>query len=226
MVKISIIIPVLNEENSIHQFLDQLQWLRNAGHELIVVDGGSTDNTLKFAQGCYDLLLHSAKGRAKQMNAGAAAASGDTLLFLHADTSLPSAADMLIGNALSTHNKVWGRFDVRLTGGSLLFRMIERLMNMRSRITGIATGDQAMFVKAAPFSQLGGFEEIPLMEDVSLSKRLKRFSPPVCLCEKVVTSSRRWEENGIWKTIILMWQLRLAYFLGEDPHTLVNKYYR
>ena len=223
---ISVIIPVLNEACSIQSFLKDHQWMRQAGHEIIVVDGGSVDQTAELTKNLCDQLLYSKKGRALQMNSGASAANGSALLFLHADTELPANADQLIIDALSNDKKAWGRFDVKLSGNSLWFRIIERMMNLRSRITGIATGDQAIFVRAETFSQLNGFENIPLMEDISLTKRLKKVSFPICLRSKVITSSRRWEDNGVWKTIFLMWKLRFAYYLGQDPNVLVRKYYR
>ncbi len=223
--KLSIIIPVLNEENSIAAFLQSLQRLREAGNELIVVDGGSHDNTMTHATGLCDMQLISEKGRALQMNAGAKAASGDVLLFLHADTLLPTIASEKILKSITDGKRCWGRFDVKLSGKAFLFYLIASLMNLRSRVTGIATGDQAIFVRADIFSQIGGFQNIPLMEDIAISKQLKNISSPICLREKVITSSRRWEEHGSWKTIVLMWRLRLAFFLGEDPKVLVTKYY-
>jgi len=224
-VKLSIIIPVFNEENSITVFLQSLQWLRETGNELIVVDGGSHDDTVACTLGLCDKQLNSEKGRALQMNAGANAASGDVLLFLHADTLLPSNANESILKSISDSKKCWGRFDVKLSGKLLLFLLIAGLMNLRSRVTGIATGDQAIFVRADTFSQVCGYQNIPLMEDIAISKQLKKISAPICLREKVITSSRRWEEQGSWKTIILMWRLRWAYFFGEDPKVLVAKYY-
>jgi len=223
--KLSIIIPVLNEQNSIAAFLQSLQSLREAGSELIVVDGGSSDDTVVSALGLCDKLLNAEKGRALQMNMGANAASGAVLLFLHADTRLPSNADKIILTSIANSKRCWGRFDVKLSSDSSLFRLIAGMMNFRSRVTGIATGDQAIFVSADIFRQIGGFQNIPLMEDIAISKQLKKISTPICLHEKVTTSSRRWEEQGSWKTILLMWRLRWAYFLGEDPKVLVAKYY-
>jgi len=224
--KLSIIIPVLNEEKSINGFLKNLQTLRTGGHELIVVDGGSQDQTEHCCNGLCDVFLGAEKGRALQMNEGASQASGEVLLFLHADTVLPNNVDLLIEKTLRKPECIWGRFDIKLTGSSILFSLIALLMNIRSRLSGIATGDQAIFVKTEAFRRLGGYERIPLMEDIAISKQLKRIASPVCLKEKVVTSSRRWEENGTLKTIVLMWRLRLAYFLGADPKVLVEKYYR
>jgi rSAM/selenodomain-associated transferase 2 len=160
------------------------------------------------------------------MNAGAQEASGSALLFLHSDTDLPAAADLLIAKALAGGRHVWGRFDVVLSGRHPLLRLVESMMNLRSRVTGICTGDQALFVTRAAFDGVGGFPEIALMEDVQMSTRLKRFGPPCCLRARVRASSRRWERDGIASTILLMWRLRLAYFLGSDPDRLARRYYR
>jgi len=224
-VRLSITIPVLNEAPNIAQYLSKLQSYRDAGHEVILVDGGSTDATLQQAQGWVDRIVQSGRGRARQMNAGAEQAQGDVLLFLHADTRLPENADSLIREALEA-GRVWGRFDVRLSGEAWALRIIETLMNWRSRLTGIATGDQAMFVLREAFAHLGGFAEIPLMEDIELSQRLKKISAPCCLHTRVVTSSRRWETQGILRTVLLMWGLRLAWFFGVSAARLHKIYYR
>ena len=158
------------------------------------------------------------------MNAGAERARGDILLFLHADTRLPKDAMSLMLEGLQQTDKCWGRFDVKLSGLQPLLRLVERLINLRSRLTGIATGDQAMFIRRARFDVIDGFPEIPLMEDISISQRLKFYSDPLCLKQQVITSSRRWEQNGIIRTILLMWRLRLAYYLGADPATLARQY--
>ena len=223
--RLSIIIPVLNEAPEIAQYLQELQGYRDAGHEVILVDGGSSDTTLLQAQGRVDRIVQTGRGRARQMNAGAEPAQGDVLLFLHADTCLPENADELIREALEA-GRVWGRFDVRLSGEAWALRIIETLMNWRSCISGIATGDQAMFVLREAFTHLGGFAEIPLMEDIELSQRLKKISAPVCLHARVITSSRRWETQGILRTVLLMWGLRLAWFLGVSPARLHRIYYR
>ena len=220
---LSIIIPTLNEQAIIVESLQILQPLRETGHEVIIVDGGSTDNTRALAAPLVDSILLSKRGRAWQMHLGAKFAHHDILLFLHADTRLPTQADALIINGLSKRR--WGRFDVRLSGQTLPFRLVERFINWRSRLTGIATGDQAIFVKRRLYMQVQGFPNIPLMEDVALSHRLKKFSRPLCIRAPVITSSRRWEEQGIVRTVLLMWGLRLAYTLGVSPHTL-KKYYQ
>jgi rSAM/selenodomain-associated transferase 2 len=224
--KISIIIPALNEQESIVKLLDRIAGYREQGHEIILVDGGSTDNTMRLASNKVDQILVSAPGRAMQMNFGAQRASGEILWFLHADSLPYSGAVEYINQALQRDPRCWGRFDVRLSGRHILFRVIESLMNWRSRYTGIATGDQAMFVQRTVFEQVGGFPQIPLMEDIALSKRLLRLHKPVCLRTRVLTSSRRWHEKGIIATVVLMWCLRLGYFIGISPWRLHQWYYR
>jgi rSAM/selenodomain-associated transferase 2 len=222
---LSIIIPVLNESPLISDCLASLQELRRRGHEVIVVDGGSIDDTGELAAPLSDRCLVSERpGRAAQMNRGAAAASGDVLLFLHADTHLPQDADALLQVAGADADG-WGRFDVVLSGRQPLLRVVEAAMNLRSRLTGIATGDQAMFVGRQLFYRAGGFPDIPLMEDISLSAALKRLRPPHCLRQTVITSSRRWEEQGILNTVLQMWMLRLRFFLGAPPANLAREYY-
>ena len=220
--KLSIILPVLNEASGIAATLTALQPLRASGHELIVVDGGSADATALLASIDADQVINSARGRARQMNAGAAAASGDALLFLHADTRLPAQADSLILSALQA--SLWGRFDVEISGRPAMLRVVAGMMNRRSRLTGIATGDQAIFMTRAAFDAAGGFPEQPLMEDIELSKRLKRLGPPACLCQQVVTSGRRWEQHGVWRTILLMWRLRFDYWRGVPAERLAARY--
>lgn len=222
--RISIIIPALNEEDNIVSSLDCLKQFRLDGHEVIVVDGGSEDKTIELATFRADKVIKSIPGRAQQMNAGAKQSSGDVLWFLHADTLVPDNALHEILGVFENKKYQWGRFDIRLSGKQLLLRVIEGLMNLRSRITGIATGDQGIFVRREVFESVGGFAPIPLMEDLDISKRLKKLSHPCCLTTKLVTSSRRWEENGILRTVLLMWRLRLAYTLGARPEKLVNHY--
>ncbi len=222
---VSIIIPVLNEASMLPRCLAALQALRRQGHEIIVVDGGSEDETVEMAMKRADRVVMCERGRARQMNTGARLARGDVFLFLHTDTGLPERAVELIRAALRETEKGWGRFDVRLSGAPFLLRLVETGMNWRSRLTGIATGDQAMFVRRDVFWQVGGFADIPLMEDVELSRRLKARAAPVCLRQRVITSSRRWEEKGILRTIGLMWSLRLVYFLGVSPARLAGIYY-
>ncbi len=221
---ISIIIPVLNEAAGISAALQGLQPLRQAGHEIIVADGGSQDGTAALAAPLCDQLIHAPRGRARQMNAGAAAASGAVLLFLHADTCLPPGADELINAALADSKRRWGRFDLRLSGTHPALRLIETMMNLRSRLSGIATGDQCLFAARDLFERVGGFPDIALMEDIALSRTLKQHGRPLCLRARVVSSSRRWETRGILRTILLMWRLRLAYFFGADPQSLARDY--
>ena len=223
--KLSIIIPVYNEAKNISALLRRLRDYRFQGHEVIVVDGGSRDNSFDCAMGLVDKLLMSKQGRALQMNVGAEQAEGDILLFLHADTHLPMDADKLIANVINK-DKIWGRFDVSLSGEHRFFRIIETMINLRSCITGVATGDQAIFVKRSIFEQSGAYPEIKLMEDIALSKQLKSHGKPACINERVITSSRKWEDNGIVKTVLLMWRLRLLYFLGVSPEKLSSLYYR
>jgi rSAM/selenodomain-associated transferase 2 len=224
MAKLSIIIPVLDEGESIAAALDALSDLRALGVEVIVVDGGSRDATIQRARLRADRVISAPRGRALQMNAGAQKAAGDVLMFLHADTQLPADADHLVLNGLERSGRVWGRFDMRIAGGHPLFPVIGWLMSVRSRVTGIATGDQAIFVRRAAFETAGGFAAIPLMEDIALCKRLKRVSRPLCLRDRAVTSGRRWEQNGVLRTILLMWRLRVAYFFGADPKRLARQY--
>lgn len=222
--KISIIMPVLNEAAALQEHLPALQSWREAGHQLIVVDGGSTDDSAGLAAPQVDLCLRSPPGRARQMNVGARRAEGEVLLFLHIDSQLPPDADVLVLQALG-QGCVWGRFDVRLSGPQRAFRLIETAMNLRSRLTGVATGDQAIFVTREAFDQAGAYADVPLMEDVMLSKALRRISKPACLRARVLSSSRRWEQHGISRTVWLMWRLRLAFFLGASPHKLHSQYY-
>ena len=223
--RVSIIMPVLNEAVGIEAALQPLQSWRKAGHELIVVDGGSTDATREKAGPRADVVLSGSPGRALQMNLGAAHARGELLLFLHADTQLPHSALQTLPSLFDHGEPGWGRFDVRLSGSRRAFRVIEWAMNIRSRLTGIATGDQGLFVCRALFEAVGGFPMIPLMEDIALSRVLKRRIRPLCLRTPVVTDSRRWERNGVVKTVLLMWRLRWQYWRGVSPEKLVARYY-
>lgn len=220
---LSIVMPVLNEAADIEAALGALAPLRARGVEVIVADGGSKDGTADLARPLADQVLAAPRGRALQMNAGALAAHGDVLLFLHADTRLPEGADRLVLDGLARTGSIWGRFDVRIDGGGLL-GLISFMMNGRSRLTGIATGDQAMFMTRAAFEATGGFPAIALMEDVALSARLKRLGQPLCLRARVTTSPRRWRKHGVLRTMLLMWRLRLAYYCGADPAKLARSY--
>lgn len=222
-IKLSIIIPTLNEADQIEQHLSTLQVLREQGHELIVVDGGSIDDTVSLVSPLCNQVCQSQKSRSIQMNCGAKAATGECFVFLHADTVLP-------GNILeyfSTINNIegkWGRFDISLSGRNWIFRIIESCMNRRSSFTGIVTGDQVMFIGKELFNRVGGYPEIALMEDIAISNLLIKISAPIRIREKVVSSSRRWEKNGIVKTIIKMWILRLLYFFQYDTNKLAKLY--
>lgn len=225
--RLAIIIPTLNEAATIEATLQRLAPLRARGVKVVVADGGSRDDTVRRAVPLADRVLEAPRGRGLQMNAGARspeAADADVLLFLHADTRLPDDADRLVLRALSNSLRVWGRFDVEIEGESPWLRVVARLMNWRSRITGIATGDQAIFVERSSFVALQGFAPIPLMEDIDFSRRAKRLSAPLALRARVVTSGRRWQRHGIWRTIVLMWRLRIAYFFGADPRELAQRY--
>jgi rSAM/selenodomain-associated transferase 2 len=222
-VRLSVVVPTLDEADGIAAHLAALAPLRERGAEVIVVDGGSRDGTPALARPLADEILTAPRGRASQMNAGAEAASGDVLLFLHADTLLPPDADRLVAEALAGGPE-WGRFDVAIEGSHPLLRVVARAMNLRSRLTGIATGDQAIFVTAGTFRAVGGYAAIPLMEDIALSRALKRRSRPACLSAKATTSGRRWETRGVVRTILAMWRLRAAFFLGADPRRLAAAY--
>lgn len=221
---LSIIIPVLNEACRLPILLASVAPFRSRSVQVVFVDGGSTDGSAGLIERAGLQVVCSAKGRALQMNAGAAAASGDVLLFLHADTILPAGADALIFDALAASSRVWGRFDVHIDGRLRMLRLVAFMMNWRSRLTGIATGDQAIFVRRDAFRTIHGFPDQPLMEDIELSRRLKQFSAPLCLSERVTTSGRRWETRGVWRTILLMWHLRLRYWLGAPPESLASQY--
>jgi rSAM/selenodomain-associated transferase 2 len=222
--RISVIVPALNEANGITAVLAALAPLRARGHEVIVVDGGSSDRTTVLARGAADRVASAARGRSSQMNAGAALARGEVLLFLHADTRLPENADARVLQGLAASGRAWGRFDVRIEGASLCLPVIAFFMNLRSRATGIATGDQAIFVRREAFEDAGRFPPFELMEDIALSRSLKRVSRPLCLADKAVTSGRRWERRGVLRTVLLMAWLRLAFFLGAAPAKLARLY--
>lgn len=222
---IAVVIPVLNEAEAIESTLRCLLDMRRRGCEVLVVDGGSTDSSAQLAEPLCDRVLTLARpGRARQMNAGAASTTSDVLWFLHADTRVPADADMTIREALGRGSR-WGRFDVRLSGRQPLLRVVETMMNWRSRWTGIATGDQGLFVDRASWVTVGGFSEIPIMEDIEISRRLRRLGPPVCLRARLTTSSRRWERRGILSTILLMWRLRLYHRMGVSTEKLARIYH-
>ena len=222
---LSIIVPIFNEADSIEAFLVSVRESCAERTQIIVVDGGSTDATASLAGPKCDRLVESRKERAAQMNTGATYANGEIFWFLHADSRLPKHADDLIREALARSGRGWGFFYVRLSGSDVMLRIVERLMNWRSRLTGIASGDQGIFVTREMFERIGGFPGIALMEDIAISRKLNVAGRPVCLSQKLVTSSRRWEKNGMLRTILLMWKLRLLYFLGVEPDKLARMYY-
>jgi rSAM/selenodomain-associated transferase 2 len=219
---ISVVIPTLNEASNIGQTLAQV---RQAGEcQIVVVDGGSEDGTPEIAGRYADMVLSASRGRARQMNVGARAATGEILLFLHADTVLPQGFSGLLAQAFADPHVVGGRFDVRLNAPGWPFRMIEMMMNLRSRLTRISTGDQAIFVRREAFLAIDGYPEVELMEDLALSRKLRRMGKIACLRAQVVTSARRWQRDGMLKTIVLMWTLRLAHALGVSPERLKTFY--
>ena len=222
MGRLTIVVPVLNEAAIIAAALRALAPLRARGAEIIVADGGSRDGTARLAEPFADRIITVRRGRGAPMNAGAALGTGDALLFLHADTTLPDNADRLIEAALA--RRAWGRFDLRIAGRHPLLAVVARMINWRSRLTGVATGDQAIFVTRKAFEAVGGFPDLPLMEDIAISRRLKRLCRPYCICMQAVTSGRRWEQNGVIRTILLMWRLRLSYYLGVEPALLAELY--
>lgn len=221
--QLSFIIPTFNETEQLPQLMPQLQKIISLGHEVLIVDGGSTDATVEELQQHGFSVLQSQLGRAKQMNTGAHLATNETLVFLHADTLLPENALGKIQQACQ--QQVWGRFDVSFSENDIIFKMIAAMMNFRSCISGVVTGDQCVFVDRELFERVEGYPDIPLMEDIALSKRLKNYSMPVCLHDRVITSARRWKQKGVIRTILLMWYLRLAYVLGVSPSRLHRAYY-
>ena len=221
---LSVVMPVLNEAAGLVAALQALAPLKARGVQVIVADGGSSDGTAGLARAAGASVITAARGRALQMNAGANQANAGVLLFLHADTALPANADQLIAQVLASGQTVWGRFDVRIAGQSPMLRLVAGLMNLRSRLSGIATGDQAIFMTRAAFDAVGGFPKQALMEDIEISKRLRRLSRPACLHAKVTTSGRRWETRGVWRTVLLMWRLRFAYWCGAAPERLAELY--
>ena len=224
MARLTVVLPVLDEAAIVVGALQALAPLRRRGAEIIVADGGSGDGTANLARPLADRVIAVPRGRGAPMNAAAAIGTGEMLLFLHADTTLPKNADRLIARALA--RRAWGRFDLRIAGRHPLLSVVARMINWRSRLTGIATGDQAIFVTRQAFYAVGGFPDLPLMEDIAISRRLKRLCRPACIGTPVVTSGRRWEYHGVLRTIVLMWRLRLAYYFGAEPARLAVRYGR
>ncbi|MBR9883991.1 MAG: glycosyltransferase family 2 protein [Oceanospirillales bacterium] len=221
---LSIIVPVLNEADHLPALLEHLARWREQGCEVVLVDGGSRDGSCDLIRQGGFSLVETGRGRARQMNAGAAIASGDMLLFLHADSRLPDDARLQIQRIDRTLESVWGRFDVEIEGRPLMLKVVSGMMNIRSRLTGIATGDQAIFVSRALFEKAKGYPDQPLMEDIELSRSLLQLCRPQCLKGPVQTSGRRWESRGVWRTILLMWQLRWAYWRGARAEQLARRY--
>ena len=220
---VSIIVPMLNEEGNLKRLIKTLNALTPPPFEVIFVDGGSQDDSYPIAAASGFIALKNSQGRAQQQNAGANVATGQILLFLHADTLLPNDALLTVENALNSPH-IWGRFDVRLASPLRMLRVVAYMINLRSRWSGIATGDQAIFVLKDYFTQIGGFPVQPLMEDIALSKRLNAIQHPICLRQTVLTSARRWEQRGVWRTIMLMWRIRFLYWLGVPADKLVQGY--
>ena len=240
-IQLSIVIPLLNEADNLPKLMGHLAHLNPAPYQVILVDGGSTDNSVAIAKELIESLIdsspsvingqvidwqviESAAGRALQMNAGAELAMGDVLLCLHADTQLPNHAIADITSAV--RQAAWGRFDVRLDSSAWMLKVVSQMINWRSRLSGIATGDQAIFIKKPLFEQLGGYPQQPLMEDIELCKRLKAIGKPACLRSKVITSARRWQQYGTWRTIGLMWHLRFDYWRGVSADNIKQRYYK
>lgn len=224
MSRLSIIVPALNEADRLAATLAGLRACCTGQMQLIVADGGSVDDTVGIARRFADRVVCSARGRAVQMNAGACKATGDVLWFVHADTVVPAAAGDAVLGAIGERDAVWGYFDVRLDGEPALLRVVERMMKLRTRVTGVATGDQGIWVRRSVFEAVGGYAPLPLMEDVALSKRLRRLRRPLCLPLRLSTSARRWQARGTVRTVMLMWWLRLAFWLGVSPETLARWY--
>ncbi len=226
--RLAVIVPVLNEASTVSEALARLAPLRQRGATVIAVDGGSDDGTEERARTGADHVLVAPRGRASQMNVGARRAlegkAVDALLFLHVDTRLPDNADESIGVACTGRPMAWGRFDVRIEGRSRALPLVAAMMNLRSRLTGMCTGDQCLFATRALFEKVGGFPALPLMEDIEFSRRARRLAWPIALRHRAVTSGRRWERHGVVRTVLLMWRLRLAYFFGADPARLATVY--
>lgn len=225
MKSLSIIIPTFNEQKNIRDLLRLLQPVRDCGAELIVVDGGSTDSSCEVAEPLCDHLIHSERGRAMQMNAGAAIANGELLWFLHADSIPSDAVFDRLQKICDSGEHIWGRFNISMSGSHFLLKIVAFMMNIRSWVTGIATGDQGIFIHRNLFEEVNGFSNISLMEDISMCSELKKIKMPFCCREKLVTSSRKWEEKGVFRTIVLMWWIRFAYAMGRNPKKLHQQYY-
>ncbi len=225
MQKFSFIIPVLNEESFFVEQTKIFTSLLEQGHEVIVVDGGSTDQSVVIAEQIGCICISTNPSRGHQLHIGAKKSSNQILVFMHADTLLPPSGLGNIRNVMEKANNYWGRFNVVFTNQKLVFKVIAWFMNKRSCLTGIVTGDHTFFMKREIYFNSGGFSDIPIMEDIELSKKLRKYSRPVCLSEKVITSSRKWEQQGVLKTILLMWYLRLLFYVGVPAEKLAKRYY-
>ncbi|WP_419812176.1 TIGR04283 family arsenosugar biosynthesis glycosyltransferase [Bacterioplanoides sp.] len=223
-IDVSVVVPFYNEQAEMPALLAHLRHWQSRGCEILLVDGGSQDDSAHIAQQHGFKVIQSDKGRALQMNAGAQQASGKVLVFLHADSRLPTDADQQILQAIEQQYYRWGRFNLTIDGQAKMFPVISWLINQRSRLTSVATGDQAIFVRRDEFLRLGGYPQQPLMEDVELCLRLKQYSRPACLTSRVSTSGRRWQQQGVWRTIFLMWRLRWLYWRGVSATTLAEYY--
>jgi len=215
---VAAIVPVLNESALLPDMIERFRHIDV--DELVYADGGSTDGTREQLQAAGVRWVSSRSGRSAQMNCGAAECTSDILLFIHVDTAVSSSHIEAVRKSMRDRGMAGGRFDVQLSGAHPAFRIIESMINLRSRLSRISTGDQAMFVRRDVFERLGGFPDQPLLEDVAFSRLLKRAGNIACLRQRVETSSRRWEEYGIVRTILLMWWLRLRFWLGAAPARL------
>ena len=241
MATVSIIIPVLNEAGNLAHLFTNINKLNPKPQQVILVDGGSTDDSIDIIRIFINELMpdnnrkidwqmtESKSGRALQMNTGAALATAEILLFLHADTQLPIDAIESISEA--TKRAEWGRFDVQIDSRQLMLKLVSQMINWRSKLSGIATGDQAIFISQSLFEQIGGYPNQALMEDVELcnqlkSTQLKDIAKPACLKNKVITSARRWQQHGTWRTILLMWHLRFDYWRGVSADNIKQRYYK
>jgi rSAM/selenodomain-associated transferase 2 len=221
---LSIIVPVHNQARSIGAILHALKSFRDRGAEIIVVDGGSNDDTAMLARPLADQVIRSPRGLGLQMNEGAKVANGFIFLFLRPETKLPPDADTQVMYGRSRDTSVWGRFDLRLAGRHMMLPLAARYLNWRSRMSGIASGEQAIFVQREAFFRIGGFRHMPVMEDVDLCQRLKAISPPICVASRVTAPGERFDRDGMWKTLRAMWAMRMRYRMGAKPDDLAKRY--
>jgi rSAM/selenodomain-associated transferase 2 len=221
--KLSVIVPMLNEAGAIGATLAAIR-VGAPDAEIVVVDGGSADGSVEIARPRCEVVIIGERGRAQQMNAGAARSSGEAMVFVHADTIVPESFARDIETALADPSVVGGRFDIRLDDDHPLCVLIGALISLRSRISRTATGDQAIFVRRTTFDALGGFPDLPICEDLDFARRLKRAGRVACLRTKVITSARRWRRGGILRTSIRMWTIRLLYLAGVSPSRLSRMY--